>query len=299
MDTFGAWLTLFFHVFIVLFVFTRRSDNDAANSAAFASKLFIIAALLQLLLMHRARGWYCRHRLALTVANRLAHLMQAATLTLHSDFDATSSLTVNNSKAWLVLAGHVLLSSVLSLQASVIFLLPLKAAVFLQPLYVVKSIAWHWRSPETMRSVPGVPELAGQVCRTLHGVFESILASAAAGAGVGAVDTASRTCSPGLVFEQLILYGSLMLSYLVPLYGTYIAELYLKRVFWQKRHVQVEMQRSVLLPVPEHPLLSNVVVLVIASVLLWFAAEQAAPYIAVTGAQAAGVGAGYTLAVAA
>jgi hypothetical protein len=288
---------LFNHFFIVLFVHTKRSDNNAANWTALASKLFIVAALLQLLLMHKARAWYCRHRYSLAVANRLARLVQAAAMILHSGFNATSSLAVNNSKAWQVLAGHVLLSSVLTLQASVNFLLPATVAVFLQPLYIVISVAWHWRSPETMQSVAGVPELAGQVCNSLHGVFESVLSLAAAGAGVSsgpcsALDTAARTCSPGLVFEQLILYASFMVSYLVPLYGTYMAELHLKLAFWHKRQVQVELRRSVLMPLPERPLLSNVLVLLLASVLLWFVAEQAAPYMAVTGAPLGGVCAG-------
>jgi hypothetical protein len=296
-NAFGLWFTLSNHLFIVLCVHTKRSDNNAASWTAFASKLFIVAALLQLLLMHKARVWYCRHRFSLAVANRLARLVQAAAMVLHSGFNATSSLAVNNSKAWQVLAGHVLLSSVLSLQASINFLLPANCTVFLQLLYVVISVAWHWRSPETMQGVPGVPELAGRVCTTLHGVFESVLSSAAAGAGVSsgpcsALGTAARTCSSGLVFEQLILYASFVVSYLVPLCGTYMAELHLKLTFWQKRQVQVELQRSVLLPLPEKPLLSNVLVLLIASALLWFVAEQAAPYMAVTGAPIGGVCAG-------
>jgi hypothetical protein len=287
---------VFNNLFIVLFVHSRKSDNNAVNWTALASKLFIVAALLQLLLIFKARVWYCRHRFGLAVANHLARILQAAAMILHSGCNGTSSLAMNNSKAWQVLAGHVLLSSILSLQASINFLLPAKCSVFLQPLYVVISVAWHWRSPETMQKVPGVPELAGQVCNSLHGVFESVLALAAAGAGVtsgpcSALDTASRTCSPGLVFEQLILYASFMGPY-VACYGTYMAELHLKLAFWHKRQVQIKLQRSVLMPLPERPLLSNILVVLIASVLLWFVAEQAAPYMAVTGAPVAAVCAG-------
>ncbi|WIA21375.1 hypothetical protein OEZ85_000594 [Tetradesmus obliquus] len=238
MDGIGLWFSLFNHAFIVFFVHTRRSDNSAAAWGAEMSKLFIVAALLQLLVMHRARTWYCKHRFVAAVANRVARQLQACAMILQSGFNATSSLAINNSKPW-----------------------------------------------QAMQAVPGVQQLAGDVCYSLHGVFESVLALAAAGAGVstgtcGALDTAARTCSPELLFEQLVMYASLVLSYFVPLFLGFIAELHHKRNFWKKCNMEVELQRSVLLPLPGQPLLSHALVLVLSPVLLWFVAEQAAPFMA-------------------
>lgn len=285
MDGIGLWFSLFNHAFIVFFVHTRRSDNSAAAWGAEMSKLFIVAALLQLLVMHRARTWYCKHRFVAAVANRVARQLQACAMILQSGFNATSSLAINNSKPWQVLAAHLLMSGVLSLQACQSILLPVRTAVLLQPIYVAISLAWHWHSPQAMQAVPGVQQLAGDVCYSLHGVFESVLALAAAGAGVstgtcGALDTAARTCSPELLFEQLVMYASLVLSYFVPLFLGFIAELHHKRNFWKKCNMEVELQRSVLLPLPGQPLLSHALVLVLSPVLLWFVAEQAAPFMA-------------------
>jgi hypothetical protein len=174
----------------------------------------------------------------------------------------------------------------LPVQASCAYALPTRAGVFLQPLAAAVSLSWVWGSPASMHKLPGMDTAATAACSSCRGVFELVLyviidlgfMPGVPAAGVSAFGLPDR-CGTGMVYAQLLVYAALLLSFFVPLYTLYVIELHHKLSFWRERGVAVAADRSLLLPLPEAPVLSHVLVCLFAPVLLWFAAEEVAPYL--------------------
>jgi hypothetical protein len=179
---------------------------------------------------------------------------------------------------------HALL--LLLLQASCVYLLPTSAGLLLQPLAAAVPLSWAWASPPSMHKLPGMQSTATAVCSSFRGAFEMLLyvifdlgiMPGVPAAGVDAFGLPDR-CKTRMVYAQLLVYATLLLSLMLPLYVSFIIELHHKLSFWQAKGVAVQADRSLLLPLPESPLLSHAVVGLTAPVLLWFIAEGIAPYL--------------------
>jgi hypothetical protein len=129
-------------------------------------------------------------------------------------------------------------------------------------------------------------QLSTSICNGFRGTLELILyvvvdLAAMPGvpaAGVDAFGLPDR-CESGTVYAQLLVYAALMVSFFLPLYASYVIELHHKLWFWQARGVAVAADRSLLLPLPDTPVLSHVLVCLLAPLVLWFVAEGLAPYL--------------------
>jgi hypothetical protein len=179
-----------------------------------------------------------------------------------------------------------LFAALLLLQASCAYPLPTSAGVLLQPLATAAALSWVWHAPSSMHKLPGLHTAATAVCRSFRGVFVLLLyvifdlgfMPGVPAAGVDAFGLPDR-CDSGTVYAQLLVYAALMVSFFLPLYASYVIELHHKLWFWQARGVAVAADRSLLLPLPDTPVLSHVLVCLLAPLVLWFVAEGLAPYL--------------------
>jgi hypothetical protein len=168
--------------------------------------------------------------------------------------------------------------------------LPTRAGVFLQPLAAAVSLSWVWGSPASMHKLPGMHAAATAACSRLHDVFESlryfnigadpVLVAPSVGLHyLGDIKPPQNACVTSLVYAQLLVYPSLLLSLMLPLYTLYVIELHHKLSFWRARGVAVVPDCSLLLPLPEHPVASHVLVCCSSLFVLWYLAEALAPYL--------------------
>uniref|UniRef100_A0A383WKA8 Uncharacterized protein n=1 Tax=Tetradesmus obliquus TaxID=3088 RepID=A0A383WKA8_TETOB len=265
---------------------TRRSVA-LAGSVQVALALLTLLALLQLLLLHKRLKAYMRLRHSITMVNRLLRTLMALLPVAEQRYDIMSrwmqqSRPVPHPVA-IVLAGYALFSPLLQLQISCIFSLPTAANLLQLPFATAQSLSWVWNAPLAMHKVRGMQQLATSVCNGFRGTLELILyvivdlgaMPGVPAAGVDAFGLPDR-CETGAVYAQLLVYAALMVTFFLPLYASYVIELRHKLSFWRRRDVEVVADRSVLLPLPGHLLLSHVLVCCAASLLLWVAAEQVA-----------------------
>lgn len=172
------------------------------------------------------------------------------------------------------------------MQASCIFHLPTAVNLLVQPIGSLVVLSWVWKAPAAMHKLPGMQQLTHSVCSTFRGTFELALyvmvdlgpMPGVPAAGLNAFGLSDR-CDSSLVYAQLLVYGNIMVSYIIPVYACYALELHHKLSFWRSRDVKVEADRSVLLPFPENSMLSHLVVGLVSPLLVWFVAEQIAPYL--------------------
>jgi hypothetical protein len=174
-------------------------------------------------------------------------------------------------------------------QTSCTFSLPTTANLLQLLLATAVALSWVWNAPLAMQAVPGMQELATSVCNSFRGTLELVLYITVDLAAMPGVPGASFTafglpdrCETGAAYAQLLVYGSLVFAFFVPLYTSYAIKLHHKLSFWRRQDVAVAADRNVLLPLPEQPLLSHGLVCCAALMLLWVIAEQIAVYLPFT-----------------
>jgi hypothetical protein len=171
-------------------------------------------------------------------------------------------------------------------QISLAFSLPTPSNLLQLLLATAVALSWVWNAPLAMHQVRGMQQLAVSVCNSCRGALELLLyitvdlaaMPGAPGAGLTAFGLPDR-CETGAAYAQLLVYGSLMFAFFVPLYTSYAIELHHKLSFWRRRGVVAVADRSVLMPLPQQLLLSHVLVCCAAMMLLWVTAEQIAVYL--------------------
>jgi hypothetical protein len=89
-------------------------------------------------------------------------------------------------------------------------------------------------------------------------------------------------CRGPHAFGQLLVFMNLLCSFWLPLFAAHvhIVELHAKLSYWRARGMVVVAAPSLLLPMPQHRLLSHVLVGLLAPTLLWSLAELLAPVLA-------------------
>jgi hypothetical protein len=177
-----------------------------------------------------------------------------------------------------VLAHRLAFGPLVQLQISFHFGLPVHTAVLLQPLNVLAAAAMGYNAPLMLSSVPGMQELAEKVCghvATWHDVVLFVLTL-----GVSPQPGLDSCCRGPHVFGQLLVFMNLLCSFWLPLFAAHIVELHAKLSYWRARGMAVVAAPSLLLPMPQHRLLSHVLIGLLAPTLLWSLAELKAPVLA-------------------
>lgn len=172
------------------------------------------------------------------------------------------------------------------MQSSCMYTVPTALGVLIQPFGTAAALTWVWSAPPAMHQLPGMQHLATTICNSFRTAFEVVLyvvvdlgaMPGVPAAGFNAFGLSSR-CETGMVYAQLLVYAHLLVAFMLPLYIAYIVEFHHKVSFWRSRGVCVIPQRSLLLPFPDNPVLSHVVVCLVSPLLLWFLAEQIAPWL--------------------
>jgi hypothetical protein len=100
----------------------------------------------------------------------------------------------------------------------------------------------------------------------------------------GTPNMPDSTCDSRLVYAHLLVYASLLVSLMFPMYTLYVIELHHKLRFWRARGLSVVPDCSLLLPLPEHPVASHLLVCCASLFVLWYVAEGVAPYLHPVGA---------------
>ncbi|KAF6264217.1 hypothetical protein COO60DRAFT_224776 [Scenedesmus sp. NREL 46B-D3] len=261
----------------------RRSLEPNAQTAL---ACLLLLSVLQLLLLRKRVGVYLRYRHYISLGNRVLRAAVALLPALNRNGDVLGNWgSPEQYSAAAALALYAVFPSFLPLQASCAYPLPIRAGIIMQPLATAVALCWLWHSPASMHKLPGMHAVATSVCSIFRSVFELMLClvtdmgfmPGVAAAGLAAFGLPDR-CKTGMVYAQLLVFATLLLSFMVPLYTAYVSELHHKLSFWQARGMAVKADRSLLLPLPETPLASHVVVGVVAPTVLWFVAESLAPY---------------------
>lgn len=264
---------------------TPRLGMESNTQAATACMLLL--AVLQLLLLRKQLGVYLRYRHCITCTIRALRCAVFFLPAINRSYDVITKWGAPGQHGTAAaLAAYMFSPSLMHLQASCAYPLPTSAGVLLQPLGAATALSWVWSSPTSMHKLPGMHAAAQTVCSSFRGVYELLLyiiidigvMPGVPAAGVDAFGLPDR-CESGAVYAQLLVYGTLMMSLFVPLFVSYVIELHHKLSFWQDRGVAVEADRSVLLPLPDSPVLSHFLVCFAAPLVLWFVAEGLAPYL--------------------
>lgn len=273
---------------MLFLLMSSKKGSSTSSMATLQTKLLIAVPLLQVCFMYYHWSCYYTHRHRITAANRVLRIAGLFRLAVGAGFAVLSKiLPADTPDAW-ILAAYCFLCPIFSLQASANYLLPASWSLLVQPLSVVTAAAFSWEGPRAVQQSEGVHTLAVAVCSKLDVAAHLLLYGASWGAIPAdtitlalSQNTPHATCSSGTAFGQLILYVNFMLSFLLPLHGSYMAELQHKVVYHRRRGFQVTVAGSMLLPLPQNPLLSHAVLLLCGGVILWFVAEMVAPWMAV------------------
>jgi hypothetical protein len=177
-----------------------------------------------------------------------------------------------------VLARRLALIPLVQLQISFHFVLPVQTAVLLQPLSLLGAAAMSYNAPQMLRAVPGMQGLAEKVCgrvATWHAVVLFVLTL-----GVSPQPGMDSCCRGPQAFGQLLVFVNLLFSFWLPLFAAHIVELRAKLSYWRARGMDVVAAPSLLLPMPQHRLLSHVLVGLLTPTLLWSLSELLAPVLA-------------------
>jgi hypothetical protein len=183
-----------------------------------------------------------------------------------------------NSSLHAVLARRLAFGPLVQLQISFHFGLPVQTAVLLQPLSVPGAAAMGYNAPRMLLAVPGMQALTGQVCSRVSAWHDVVLFVLTL--GVSPQPGMDSCCRGPAVFGQLLVFTNLLCSFWLPLFAAHIVELHAKLSYWRARGMDVVVAPSLLLPMPEHRLLSHVLVGLLAPTLLWSLAELLAPVLA-------------------
>lgn len=199
-----------------------------------------------------------------------------------SNFDVTAATLPQQSLA-LTLFAYLVRMPFVQLLVSVNFMLNMRAAIKMQLLNLVAALLHAWNAPVALQPIPGMAALAGSLCSTLQVWNEAVLFVITLGASPwpGSVDV---VCRGPLAFNQLIVFTHLLVSFTLPLYVAHVVEHWHKARFWQSHGMDLALARSVFMPLPERPVLSHVLVVLLLPTVLWLVAELLAPYaVAVAG----------------
>jgi len=287
-----AWLAQVDACFLILvvinnsvLVFLLRNKNSSVSaSSLWIIKILIVLALLQLLLLHRFkhvhRAW--RHQLAF--ANRVLRLIACAVGAANSQLNVMQNILQTDLSPATTLAGYALLGPIFQLQTTILFFSTMRIALLLQLLSVLVAASWTLNAPCLLHGMPGILGQALTACNCIRGVLELLLYTlfdlttmpGVKFAGLDAFGLQDR-CYGLQVYWHLLLYTNLIISWFLPLWFTYLVELYNKAAYWRARGATVLIDRSFFLPLPSMPKVSHALVVVSYPVLLWFLAEALTP----------------------
>ncbi|WIA08164.1 hypothetical protein OEZ85_007618 [Tetradesmus obliquus] len=186
-------------------------SSGRAGDVRWGVLLTLMLAAAQYLL-RLLRADVCRkHRHSLAVGNRLVRLILHMTAALQQSFNVMGAKFLQEEHSLVaVLARRLGFGPLIQLQISFNFSLPVRTAVLLQPLCAAAAAVMGYNAPRMLGAVPGMMQLAGQLCMLLSAWHELVLFVLTLGGTPPPGHDSS--CRGPMVFNQLLVFINLLVD---------------------------------------------------------------------------------------